>query len=273
MNRVQRFAALLVATVLVFGACASGPTPVSVQGSASPCPGIVNAAGQCVSASVSPSPSPTACPGVVNASGQCVTASPSPSATACPGVVNASGQCVTASPSPSPSACPGVVDASGQCVTPTSPPASPTTCPGIINAAGQCVTATASPAPTATTCPGIINAAGQCVTATAPPSPSPSPSPSASTWPLSATVYIYNPMTPFGPQTVNIGVGGTVTFNNVNSGKPWSITFVSGPPFPTLALPTSPSITTTGSFTVPGNYEYVITGSPSFVVHGHIIVN
>ena len=80
-------------------------------------------------------------------------------------------------------------------------------------------------------------------------------------------------MQPFGPQTVNIGVGGTVTFNNVNSGKPWTITSFNSPSFAPVSLATSPYFGTTGVFTVPGNYEYVIVGSPSFIVHGHIIVN
>lgn len=80
-------------------------------------------------------------------------------------------------------------------------------------------------------------------------------------------------MTPFGPQTVTIGVGGTVTFNNVNSGQPWTIMSVNSPTFPSVPLATSPSSATTAVFTVAGTYEYVISGSPSFVVHGHIIVN
>ena len=80
-------------------------------------------------------------------------------------------------------------------------------------------------------------------------------------------------MQPFGPQTVNIAVGGTVTFNNVNSGQPWTITSVNSPTFPSVPLPTSPSSATTAIFTLPGNYEYVINGTPSFVVHGHIIVH
>jgi len=98
----------------------------------------------------------------------------------------------------------------------------------------------------------------------------PSPTPA---WPMSATVNIYNPMTPFGPQTVNISIGGTVTFNNVNSGQAWTITSVGSPSFPPVPLATSPSTGTTAVFTVAGNYEYMINGSPPFVVHGHIIVH
>ena len=81
-------------------------------------------------------------------------------------------------------------------------------------------------------------------------------------------------MQPFGPQIVNIGVGGTVTFNNVNSGQPWRIRSVNSS-FPDVVLATSPSSGTTVILTVPGNYEYIIDGppQPAFVVHGHIIVN
>ena len=92
-------------------------------------------------------------------------------------------------------------------------------------------------------------------------------------WPTTATVNIYNPMTPFGPQTVHINAGGTVTFNNVNSGANWTITWFSGPAtFSPIPLPNN-ATGITAPLTVPGAYEYVITGTPSFTVHGHIIVH
>ncbi|MET0272604.1 MAG: hypothetical protein ABW360_06405 [Phenylobacterium sp.] len=95
-------------------------------------------------------------------------------------------------------------------------------------------------------------------------------------WPMQATVSIYNPMTPFGPQTVDICRGGTVKFNNVNSGVPWNIQYFSGPSaFPSVPLATSPSTGTTAVLSAPGAYDYVIggVGGPSFVVHGHINVH
>lgn len=94
------------------------------------------------------------------------------------------------------------------------------------------------------------------------------------TWPSTAVVNIFNPMMPFGPQTVNISVGGTVTFNNVNSGVPWTITWLSGPSsFGPVPLPTSPSSGTTSPFTIPGTYTYTINGTPSFTLPGTIIVH
>ena len=92
-------------------------------------------------------------------------------------------------------------------------------------------------------------------------------------WPNTATVNIYNPMQPFGPQTVNINAGGTVTFNNNNSGANWTITWFSGPAsFPSIPLPNNGTGVTV-PLTVPGAYQYVINGTPPFTVHGHIIVH
>lgn len=79
-------------------------------------------------------------------------------------------------------------------------------------------------------------------------------------------------MTPFGPQHVSITVGGTVTFNNVNSGVPWTIIPFGSPAFPIVPLATSPSSGTTAVFTVPGTYEYVINGTVPFTLHGFIVV-
>ena len=194
----------------------------------------------------------------------------------CVGVYNAAGHCVEASanPSPSPSVCMGTVDAAGVCVPfCTTPAPSPSICAGVVNAAGQCIEASASPAATSspaaspTPSPEPTNGAG------ATPTPSPTATPSASAWPLSETVNIYNPMQPFGPQTVTIAVGGTVTFNNVDSGVPWTIKSVGSPSFPWVPLATSPSTGTTTAFTVPGTYEYMIDGTNPFTLHGFIIVN
>jgi plastocyanin len=93
------------------------------------------------------------------------------------------------------------------------------------------------------------------------------------TWPNTATVNIYNPMTPFGPQSVNIAAGGTVTFNNVNSGANWTITWLSGPvAFPPIPLANNATGVTV-PLTVPGTYTYVISGTPSITVPGQIIVH
>ena len=91
-------------------------------------------------------------------------------------------------------------------------------------------------------------------------------------WPSSATVNFYNPMTPFGPQTVDIAAGGTVSFKNVNSGAVLTIQSVSGPAsFGPITLASTNGFTLASSpLTIPGNYEYSITG---FVVHGHINVH
>ncbi|CAN5793661.1 hypothetical protein BH11GEM1_BH11GEM1_28880 [soil metagenome] len=92
-------------------------------------------------------------------------------------------------------------------------------------------------------------------------------------WPSSATVNIHNAMQPFGPQSVDIGAGGTVTFHNVNSGASWTITWLSGPmafaPVPLANNATGVTI----PLTMPGTYTYEITGTPSFTVHGTIIVH
>lgn len=95
----------------------------------------------------------------------------------------------------------------------------------------------------------------------------------AQVFPNTATVSIYNPMTPFGPQTVHIAVGGSVTFNNVNSGVPWTIRSVNAPSFLDVPLATSPSSGLTAPFTSPGNYEYKIDGTFPFTTHGHIVVH
>lgn len=91
-------------------------------------------------------------------------------------------------------------------------------------------------------------------------------------WSKSATVNIYNPMSPFGPQSVDISAGGTVTFNNVNSGANWTITLLSGP----MTFLPIPLANNASGVTIPltiGTYTYEITGTPSFVVHGTIIVH
>lgn len=93
------------------------------------------------------------------------------------------------------------------------------------------------------------------------------------TWPLKATVNIYNPMTPFGPQSVDIAAGGTVTFNNVNSGTAWTIRSVGTPSFPDVPLATSPATANTVPLSAPGTYEYKIDGTNPIVVHGFIIVH
>jgi len=94
-----------------------------------------------------------------------------------------------------------------------------------------------------------------------------------SSWPLSATVTIYNPMTPFGPQSVDIAVGGTVTFHNSNSGANWTILRLTGPTtFGPVPLPNN-TTHATGIFTTAGTYTYQINGTPSIVVHGTIIVH
>jgi Ca2+-binding EF-hand superfamily protein len=92
-------------------------------------------------------------------------------------------------------------------------------------------------------------------------------------WPQRATVNIYNPMTPFGPQSVDIGAGGVVTFANVNSGVTWTIRSVGTPSFPDVPLATSPATANTVPLTVPGTYEYKIDGTNPIAVHGFIVVH
>ncbi len=100
---------------------------------------------------------------------------------------------------------------------------------------------------------------------------------SACAYTLNADVNIYNPMMPFGPQTVHICRGGKVTFHNVNSGAPWSIQYISGPAsFPPVPLATSPSSGVTAVLGGPGTYVYKINGvagAPGFVLNGNIIVH
>ena len=97
-------------------------------------------------------------------------------------------------------------------------------------------------------------------------------------YPMVADVFFYNPMTPFGPQTVNICRGGHVVFHNVSTGIALTIQDLTSPGgqslFPSITLASSGSGATiqtvalqTGS---PPTYEYKISG---FVVHGHIIVH
>jgi uncharacterized repeat protein (TIGR01451 family) len=89
-------------------------------------------------------------------------------------------------------------------------------------------------------------------------------------WPNTATVNFYNPMTPFGPQTVDIGVGGTVAFHNVSSGVTLTISYVSGPVAFAPIVVANGSTVTSAAFTTPGTYAYSITG---FGINGHIIVH
>ena len=97
-------------------------------------------------------------------------------------------------------------------------------------------------------------------------------------YPMVADVFFYNPMTPFGPQTVNICRGGHVVFHNVSTGTPLTILDLTSPGslplFPSVSLTvsgpgaTAPTATLqTGS---PMTYTYKITG---FVLHGHVIVH
>ncbi len=89
-------------------------------------------------------------------------------------------------------------------------------------------------------------------------------------WPSTATVNFYNPMTPFGPQTVDIGVNGTVAFHNVSTGGTLTISYVSGPLSFLPIVVTNGSTVTSAAFTMPGTYAYSITG---FGINGHIIVH
>jgi len=93
-------------------------------------------------------------------------------------------------------------------------------------------------------------------------------------YPMSADVNINPPGSPFGPQTVHICRGGHVVFHNLNSGANWTIVAVPGGPtnFPPVPVPNN-GTGTTSLFPTPGNQEYIINGSPPFVVHGHIIIH
>lgn len=136
----------------------------------------------------------------------------------------------------------------------------------------------ASPTPQPSTSPSASPSAkpseGPSPSPSPRPSPSGSPSPSESPrWPLQATVNVYGPMQPFGPQNVDIAAGGTVLFNNVNSGVAWTIRSISGPGFADLALPTSPGSVSTPPLVTPGTYEYKIDGANPFTVNGFIVVH
>ena len=88
-------------------------------------------------------------------------------------------------------------------------------------------------------------------------------------WPLEAHVNIYNPMTPFSPQSVHICRGGYATFHNQGSGAT-TIQHVNGPTtIPTIPLPNN---TTASTIPLPtaGVQEYKING---FTVNGFVIVH
>lgn len=90
-------------------------------------------------------------------------------------------------------------------------------------------------------------------------------------YPLQATVNIYNPMQPFGPQTVNICRGGTVKFVNVSSGSAHLINpTVPAASFAPVSLAVNPASGTTTAFANPGIYKYLIGG---FTLQGTIIVH
>lgn len=96
------------------------------------------------------------------------------------------------------------------------------------------------------------------------------------TYPNTATVTIHNAMAPFGPQLVDIAVGGTVTFINANSGANWIIQPWTGSPNFTHVPLNNNTTGVTAPFTTPNTtYTYEIhgVGVPSFVVHGIINVH
>jgi hypothetical protein len=134
----------------------------------------------------------------------------------------------------------------------------------------NCATVTEGSNPGTAPDPNPGNNTNICTTITVP-----GPLTSCTAYPMTADVYFYNPMTPFGPQTVNICHGGHVLFHNVSTGIPLIITDVGAPGGASLFPPVSLSgngvnaptaALATGS---PNTYEYKITG---FVLHGHINV-
>ena len=90
-------------------------------------------------------------------------------------------------------------------------------------------------------------------------------------YPMQATVNIYNPSTPFGPQTVNICRGGTIKFVNVSSGAAHIInpTIPAGS-FTPVSLAVNPASGTTTAFPNVGTYKYLISG---FTLQGTIVVH
>ena len=92
-------------------------------------------------------------------------------------------------------------------------------------------------------------------------------------YPLTADVFINNPMSPFGPQTVDICRGGKVIFHNNNSGAAWTINFVNGPSsFGSVSLASANGSTgqTLPPLNSPGTDNYLIAG---ITVQGHIIIH
>lgn len=88
---------------------------------------------------------------------------------------------------------------------------------------------------------------------------------------MQATVNIYNPMTPFSPQTVTICRGGTVKFVNVSSGIAHTINPTTPPlSFPPVSVGVNPASGTTAPFPNPGTYQYLISGGTT--LQGTIIV-
>ncbi len=95
-------------------------------------------------------------------------------------------------------------------------------------------------------------------------------------YPLVADVNFYNPMQPFGPQTVDICRGGHVTFHNISTGTALVIDDLTSPGgqplFPQISLPGNGANGSTGVLQTgtPISYHYKISG---FTVHGHIRVH
>ncbi len=133
----------------------------------------------------------------------------------------------------------------------------------------NCASVGEGPNPGSSPDPNPANNTNICTTITV-------PGPGACTaYPMTADVYFYNPMTPFGPQTVSICRGGHVIFHNVSTGTALTITDVlasgGAPLFPPVSLPGNGTSAPTFPLSIgaPNTYEYKITG---FVLHGHINV-